>query len=283
MATERVTIQIESNIGEDGPLTVNDTLHQFMDAFELLSAAISEEVGGDKIQWRLETLSKNSPATAVAVAYSLDQDIIVAPLVHRGKKRFSDGIISLSEGNVVPWLAKKSSTAKDLFRRNLNGVGRTIIDLEEDAPRTVIVEKSARANLRSLELLESTPDVVDRSRSVFGTIDANVTEAKTYYGRPAIYVKERLSGKIVPCTLSDKAAATVGLSHSWADTWAGKRVRVKGQLFYDRNGALNRINAVDLVNVNPSKVDLEELRKMNVLGDTSPAEHVDRFWGFGNE
>ena len=37
MGGERVTIQVESNIGEDGPLTVADALHQFMDAFELLA------------------------------------------------------------------------------------------------------------------------------------------------------------------------------------------------------------------------------------------------------
>lgn len=61
MELERVTITIESNIGKDGPLTVTDTLNQFKDAFELLAAAISQESGGDKIKWRLEQLSKNSP------------------------------------------------------------------------------------------------------------------------------------------------------------------------------------------------------------------------------
>lgn len=48
MVTERVTMTVESNIGEDGPLTVMDTLDQFKDAFELLSAAISQEPGGKK-------------------------------------------------------------------------------------------------------------------------------------------------------------------------------------------------------------------------------------------
>lgn len=68
MATERVTVTVESNIGEDGPLTVMDTLDQFKDAFELLTAAIAQEPGGEKIKWRLERLSKNSPATVSAVA-----------------------------------------------------------------------------------------------------------------------------------------------------------------------------------------------------------------------
>lgn len=279
MATERVTIQVESNIGEDGPLTVMDTLHQFMDAFELLAAAVAQEAGGEKIKWRLEKLSKNSPATAVAVAYSVDPAVVVGPLVYHGKRRLSSAIEGLGSGDVAPWLRDKSALAKSLFRRNLNGIGRTIFDFDDDAPRTVLVEKNARRALKSIETYESKKDEEDRSRSEFGSLDAYVAEAKTYHGRPAIYVKDRLSGRIVPCVLNDRLAEQVGQTHSWQDAWSGKRVRVKGQLFFDKSGQISRVSATNLVDINPRQVELRKLQELNILDGKTPVEHLDDAWG----
>jgi hypothetical protein len=283
MATERVTIQVESNIGEDGPLTVMDTLHQLMDAFEFLSAAIAQEPGGEKIRWRLESLSKNSPATAVGIAYSTDPAIVVAPLVHRGKRRLAHGLSELAEGNVEAWISDKASIAKSLFKRNLNGVGRTVFDLEDDAPRSVLVEKSARRGLRAIESLEARKEEIDKSRAEFGTIDAYVAEAKTYHGRPAIYVKERLSDRVIPCILTDDLAERVGHTHSWNDAWKGKRVRVKGQIFYDRHGDVSRVSATGLTDVNVTEPELRSLQATGILEGRTPVEHIAALWGYSDE
>lgn len=283
MAGERVTIQVESNIGEDGPLTVTDTMHQFIDSFELLTAAIAEEPGGETVKWRLVSMSKNSPATAVAEAYSADPAIAIAPLVYRGKRRFSEGMSGLAEGKVALWLEGQSHVAKSLFQRNLNGVGRTIFDLEGDAPRAVVVEKVARQGLRALAEAELAKDAVDKSRSEFGTIDAHVAEAKTWNGRPALYVRDRISGRVFPCILSDQLANRVGPTHSWSDAWSGKRVRVKGEIFYDKSGAISRVGAVNVTDVNPSQVSVADLKRINVLSGRSPKEHIDRLWGYPDE
>jgi hypothetical protein len=283
MATERITIQVESNIGEDGPLTVMDTLHQFMDAFELIAAAVAQESGGEKIKWRLERLSKNSPATAVAIAYSADPSVVVGPLVYHGKRRLSSAIEDLGSGNVAPWLRDKSNLAKSLLRRNLNGIGRTIFDFDDDAPRTVLVEKNSRRALKSIESFEANKDEEDRSRSEFGSLDAYVAEAKTYHGKPAIYVKDRLSGRIVPCVLNDRLAEHVGQTHSWHDTWSGKRVRVKGQLFFDKSGQISRISAIGLEDVAMKQIELRKLQDLNILQGKSPVEHLDSIWGTSND
>jgi len=284
MAGERVTIQVESNIGEDGPLTVMDALHQFMDAFELIGAAIAQEQGGETIRWRLVGLSKNSPATATAEAYSDDPTVVVAPLVHHGKRRFSEGLSALSNGEVAPWIEGHTYVFKSLLQRNLNGVGRTVFDLEDDAPRTIIVEKVARQSLAVIESFEAkTIAQEDRSRSEHGTIDANVAEAKTYHGQPALYVRERLTGRLIPCVLTEEAAKLAGPTHSWQDAWQGKRVRIKGEIFYDRTGVIARVRAHSLIDVNPKPTELGELRRINLLGGKSPTEHIDRLWGYGSE
>lgn len=283
MANERVTIQVESNIGEDGPLTVMDTLHQFMDGFELLSAAISQEPGGEKVKWRLVSLSKNSPATATAEAFSADPAVPVGPLVHRGKIRFARGLASLSDGEVSPWIEHHCKLAKSMFARNLNGVGRTVFDLDDGSPRTVVVEKIARRAIQAIETHESKKVGADLSRSEFGTIDAHVAETRTWNGRPALYVKDRLSGKTFPCVLSDALAEKVGPTHSWTDAWSGRRVRIQGEIFYDRDGAISRVAARNIIDVNPEPVDLADLRNINLLDGRTPQEHIDRLWGYSDD
>lgn len=284
MAIERVTITVESNIGEDGPLTVFDTLDQFKDAFELLTAAISQEPGGEKIRWRLERLSKNSPATVTAVAYSDNPDVVAGPLVHRGKQRFSRDMAALRDGGEVsPWLRQKSAVAKQFLRRNLNGVGKTAIILEDDAPQTIIVERSARTSLKAIERAEVAAEVEDQSHSEFGVVDAHVGRTDTYHGKPALYIKDRLSGAMVPCVLSDELAAKEGPSHSWTDAWTGKRIRVKGRIYYDRYGKISRISAVDMEDVSPRPVNLNELREFDLLSGKSPVEHLDEIWGYSGD
>lgn len=283
MAGERVTIQVESNIGEDGPLTVMDTLHQFMDGFELLTAAIAQEPGGETVKWRLVHMSKNSPATAVAEAFTTDPSLAIGPLVYRGKRRFAEGMAALAEGQVVPWLEGQADLAKSLFKRNLNGVGRTVFDLEGDAPRAVVVEKVARQGLRAFAEAELAKEAIDRSRSEFGTVDAHVAEAKTWNGRPALYVRDRISGKVFPCVLSNKLAEQVGPTHSWLDAWSGKRVRIKGEIFYDKAGTISRVSASNVTDVNPTPVSVSELKRIDLLNGRSPTEHVDRLWGYADE
>lgn len=283
MPSGRVTVEVESNIGEDGPLTVVDAFDQFRDAFELLAAAVAQEQGGETVRWRLVSLSKSSPATATAEAYSDDPTIIVAPLVFRGKRRLSEGVAALAEGRVEPWIESHSYVAKSLLRRNLNGIGRTVFDLEDDAPRAVIVEKVARQALAAIESFEASAIATeDKSRREFGTIDANVAGATTYHGQPALYVRERLTRKVIPAVLTEEAAKTAGPTHSWQDAWTGKRVKIKGEIFYDRSGMIVRVRATDLSDVKPERPDLAELRRMNLLNGESPTEHLDRLWGYGD-
>ena len=283
MVEERVTIRVESNIGEDGPLTVSDTLQQFSDAFVLLSAAIAEEEGGSAIDWHLVSLSKNSPATATAFAYSPDPSVPIAALVRRGKARFSDDFSALADGCVAEWIKGHVRAAKSLLNRNLNGIGRTIIDFENGMPRAVLVERVARASLKAIERCEENSDEPDRSRSEFGTIDAHVAEAKKWNGQPALYVKDRLSGRVFPCILSVSLAEKVGHTHSWIDAWYGQRVRIQGEIFYDKSGSISRMRAANLTDVNPSIVNLSEIRNIDILDGLSPTDHIRRVWGYADE
>jgi len=280
MAAERVTVQVESNIGEDGPLTVNDVLHQFLDAFELISAAIAAEHGGETVKWRLVTMTKNSPATATAEAYSTDPSVDVGPIALRGKRRFVASMERLSDGIADPWIVERSGLAKGFLKRNLNGVGRTIIDTYNDMPQSVVVERTARSGLQAIERaeLDRQSQSRDLSRTEWGSIEANVAEAKTYNSQPALYVKERLSQALIPCVLSDEAAKDAGPTHNWSEVWTGKRVRIRGQIFYDRSGKISRVKATKIVDIHSRPVYLAELRQIDITGRRSPSEYSKDFW-----
>lgn len=283
MATERVTISVESNIGEDGPLTVDDAFDQFRDGLGLISAAIERDNDGPVIRWRLEALSKNSPAQMTAMAYCDDPDVMVGPVVHQAKARVSSDIHDLREGIVSDLLFENANLVKAILKRNLNGIGRTVLTFDDDVPMAVIAERSARVGIRAIEAreLESRPD--DQSREEIGSVDAHVTRADTYHGQPAIYIRDRLSGRVVPCVLSGEIAEVEGQSHSWHDTWTGKRVRVRGKIYYDKNGDISRVSAVGLEDVTPQPVDLAEIRSLNILDGKSPPQFLNELWGVDDD
>lgn len=283
MASERVIISVESNIGEDGPLTVLDTLDQLRDAFDLLTASVAQEGDGAEIKWRLEGLSKNSPATMVAEAFSDNPDISVGPIARRAKQRLSSDINALKAGEVADWILADARSAKSLLKRNMNGIGKTVFSFEDDAPIAVLAERSARAGLQAIERSETENLPDDRSREEYGSIDAHVVRADTYHGKPAIYIKDRLSGRVIPCVLSNALAQDAGPSHSWSDTWMEKRVRIKGRLYYDKNGDISRVSAVGLNDVKSEPVDLKQLRSLSILSGKGPSEHLDDLWGYADD
>lgn len=280
MTAERITIQIESNIGADGPMSVSDVLHQFLDAFELAMAAVAAEPGGEAIKWQMVAMSKNSPAMATAEAYSIDPAVAVRPIVFSGKRRLAAGLDRLATGTVEPWLAERLPLAKALLKRNLNGVGKTTFDLEDELPQAIIVERIARAGLQAIGRFETDKEAEapDLSRTEWGSIEANVAEAKTYHSQPALYVKERLSSEIIPCVLSKEAAQEAGETHNWDEVWSGKRVRIEGQIFYDRAGKIARVRASRVIDIAPKPVDLDALRKINILDGMDPPTFLDRNW-----
>lgn len=283
MATERVIISVESNVGEDGPLTVGDTLDQLRDAFDLLVASVSQEEDGGEVKWRLERLTKNSPATMTAVAFSDNPDVVVGPIALRGKQRLSHDMNALRNGEVADWLITKAPSAKPLLKRNLNGIGKTVFSFDDDAPMVVLAERSARAGLQAIERREAEDAPTDRSREEYGTIDAHVVRTDTYRGKPAIYIKDRISGKVVPCVLTNALAEAAGPTHSWSDAWSGKRVRVKGRVYFDKDGEINRVSAIALSDVKSNAVDLANIRAIDLLSGKSPTQHIDAHWEYSDE
>src|SRR5208337_3738359 len=105
----------------------------------------------------------------------------------------------------------------NIFERSRNGIGQTDIQLFPDASPITIVREAARIGALALERtrLETQAQIEDLSHTEIGSVEGVVTEATTYYRRPAVRIRERIEGRSVLCLLTPELAAKVGDSHNW--------------------------------------------------------------------
>ena len=281
MAPQTVTITIQSNIGEEGPLTVQDSLRQVIDFFELLSMA-GEPEEEKSIAWILHTISKTSPLTATGEPVALRPDISAEFIASHAKASLAQAFDALSRGNDAPsWMDHHArEKAREFLSRNMNGLGRTDIQFDEDAPVVSINERTARTSVAALDHAELQLAVheADLSRSEYGSVEGRIVEGTTYHGRPAIRIQEHLTGATVMCVFSQELGERIGEQHNWVEIWSGQRVLVVGQLFYRKDGAVNRILAADMQTIRPDPISIRDIADPGFTNGLSPAEHIARLW-----
>lgn len=282
MAPERVTITIRPSTGDDGVLSVSDGLRQVLDVFDLLMLAQGGP-DGNVVQWRLVTISKSSPLTATGEAYATVTGVAPEIVARRGKERMGEVFGSLTAGAEPPeWLEGIALTkARSVLERNLNGIGRTDVDYERpDRPPTIIVERTARAGLVAIEKMELAKREAseDLSRTEIGSIEGTVAGVTTHYGKPAIDVRESLSGDIIRCTLADDAADALRSTHTWGEAWEGQRVLVSGEIVYKKDGAISRVNNGRAELIVARTVNHDEVARPGFLGGLTPRAYLDAVW-----
>ena len=216
---ERITVTIDApEVGT--PLAADEALRQFLDIFELLTAAGG--VDASPVLWKLVDISKRNPVTMVAEAVSRLAGFPIEDVARREKAVLSEAIIDLTTRRRVPrWMDKSARLrAQSLFNRNTLTIGRTNINFAiPDQLDATIVEHSAKAAVSTLQVYEQSLEPIDRSRTEVGSVEAYVISAETHYGHPALRVKERLSGAEIVCVLLDELVESVGIEHNWAEVW----------------------------------------------------------------
>jgi hypothetical protein len=279
MAPERVTISIVSSAGEDAPLTVDDATRQILDFFEMLSAGVGEE--GKLVSWRLVQVSMESPLSITAESFSDVPGIVAEEIARREKAFLSSWVQSATKSGRVPEGLPQPvrRRAQSFFERNTTRIGRTAIKLDDQAPPIIIDERTARAAISALE--SQPPDeeaLPDLTRTEVGSIEGYVLEAITYYGRPAVRIRERITGAEVVCVFSDDLAERIGSEHDWRDVWHGRRVLVLGEISYRQDGVIIRVRATDMINVDAQPLSYADVADPNFTGGLSPADYIRTLW-----
>ncbi len=225
-------------------LPVEDAMRQVLDAFALLAS------GSDDIIWRLVYASTNSPLTVEAEATSEKADIDVGLIARAQKARFADELRALLVGEppldqglslIQNQISKRLVIAERLFRRNLNGIGKTSISTEDNDQALLVIEPQAAT--KAIEAISTFHNRYNKRRVELGSIEGRLESVDTHYNKPAIRVKDRRTGAVVRCMVTPATQKEIANDVGLLDVWKSQRVRVRGKISYDKDGQIEQVDA----------------------------------------
>jgi len=104
-------------------------------------------------------------------------------------------------------------------------------------------------------------------------------EAMTHHSRPALRVRDRLTGEKTICLIPSDISENVGKEHDWRDVWRGQRVQVFGKIKRNVTGVISVITAENVTEIRPTSVVLNEVTDPNITGGKGVREYLDELWG----
>ncbi|TGD98245.1 hypothetical protein [Methylobacterium nonmethylotrophicum] len=262
---------------------VGDAMRQILDFFELLNLAGGSEA--ELIAWEVISVSMNSPLTVTARAVPKVAGIDAVAIARREKNNIAYSFSNIIKGERIPnWMNDDArEKAKSFLKRNTNGVGRTDIVFYENARPLIVKPRAAKQAFQNIERYERSliPVVheVDLSRVEYGSIEAKLNSLTSWYGKPAIVVKERLSKRDITCVLRPEVAHEIGKLHSWVEIWVGKRVMVSGRLNFQKDGRLQLISADHIEIIDQGPIKFEDIADPNFTGGLGVRDYLNQLWG----
>ena len=278
--TEAIKIVIEADDGRGGHLPARDALNQVLDSLTLVTDAIDEDVRKD-LDCRLIEMTMNSRLVASMEPFSKNPnrpDIVRA--VRKATDR-ADGILRMIvETHRMPSgisLAEKE-TVKRLFMRNTNGVLRTDYYWLGREDPVSISPPVAKRFLEEMSGIESEGSIAFQGTEL-GSIEGDVIEAFTHYGKPAVKIRHRVSEQEITCVIPANREDEIGNKHSWNEAWEGHRYVVTGEIKRKANGDIAQLLVGDIRSVKVEDVDLDKIADPDFTGGKSPVEYLNDLWG----
>lgn len=274
--------------GTDGDtLTVSDAMQQVLDHFTLLARAEARDPATNaKVVWRLERATTNSPFTIEATAVSSNPEVSVARQAFQARRTLANDLARLYRGEAKPeWFDDVAEGAvRRIIERSLNEIGRTDFVADVDSPPIVLDQRTARRAQGYLDIIKAKEiaEAEDHSRKEYGAVEGQLDSLRPFNNKPAIMLRERLSGRVVPCVLSRDLAQSIGQQHQWIEVWSNRRVTVSGLCHYDKDGLLRRIDAQEVDRHTPRDVPISDIRDPNFSRGLTPQQHLRRAWGDEN-
>ena len=277
--------------GAEGDLLpARDALAQILDFVDLLVLSHPTDDHADRIVWFLQSISSNSPITAEVHGANTDPAIPAGDDALRAMAAVEDGIEAAMEGRDIPhWMLNGAyDVARRFFDRNTKSIGRTDIIFDALGTTSTILIASAKARIAVINLeqaaLEEQKKVRDWTHKAYGSIEGVVIDTTTFYGRPAIRVREKLSRRDIICVFDEGTAVRIGDKYSWQKTWDHGRVRVEGLLHYDKSGDVFRVSGADVVDIAPQRaIDIAEFADSTFTSGLTPAEYLERWRSRGRD
>lgn len=266
--SERLTLKIIPPGDGRGELAVEDAMRQILEAFELLSAS------GDGVVWRLVSASTNSPLTIVAEA---DDSLAAA----EQSQVFAESMAQLQAGKFPDaWKRPElQGTAASLLRRFATSGMATQVQVRDEPTIVVAPSNVVRisGSFEGVEMLRIVPTFSgEPTKAQAGSIEGELIGVTTYRNKPAIRVRERKSGREIPCVVSEAHASRFSEAATARDVWTKRRVTVRGVLHYQISGELVRVDATEVDHAEAIRTPLPSLRDPSFTQGLSAAEYLER-------
>lgn len=268
-------ITVEASPDHPDILDIRDAMQQVMDYFDLLT-----DRGQSDIVWNLVFASTNSPFTAEGAPVDLRTNASAYGQIRNHVAVIERGLACLQEGRALDsdFPADKREIAKRILKRNLNGIGRTVIDLGDDG----VYEIRPQQAERSLAAINGEDDeeydylFSTFSRKEFGSIEGRIVDLSTDYDEPSIKLKEHRSGREIRCRISSDARDEIEDSLTAGDVWTHRRARVRGIINYDPNGKIVRVYDGRIAFIETKGTKISDFRDPDFTGGLPAYEYIDR-------
>lgn len=272
---ERMVISIDAPDTGEAMLSVQDAFEQIIDLFEL-AAYTDDGTKEDDVIWKLVTVSMQSPLRVVAEAVGKVEDIDISTKARRQRDSLANNLDALRQGSYpVAWAhGRAKESARRVARRSRRAVGLTRIASDPIAPPQIEVLSS---QFEAVLVQEAEATAARARKPEHGAIEGIIREVGTLYGKPAIRVEERLSGREIWCVIpNDDALGLISDHAAFSDVWKSKRVKIPGILEFDTNGDLVKVIATDISRVASTYVSEDAIADRDFTARLSVKEYVDR-------
>ena len=168
---------------------------------------------------------------------------------------------------------------KEMLKRNMNGIESTKYTLASSGSAVKLSQDDAERYLSLLPAIDTsifTPLMGSLARTELGSIEGFITEIASHYKKPAVRIKERVVGRDVWCQVAEsvleKLASKIKAKHAWLSI----RVRVDGEIVYDSDGNIARLQNGNIEFVNTTDVPLDSLYDPNFTEGLPILEYLNR-------
>lgn len=275
VVAEKITVTISASSAHIDVLTVKDAMRQVLDIFDLL-----ESDKDPAVVWKLSRATTNSPFQLQGEAVSLEPSVDISVVARAQKTVAANGLREISRGQFPDaWQNddRRLSIAKRILKRNLNGVGSTVIDFDHGEPVSVTPTIAAVA----IRAIEKRPEddlyVFPSGKQEIGSIEGTLQELGTHWNHPAVRVLDARTKEQVWCRLGKDLQMQFGDKATFKDIWEHVRVVVRGRIRYDEDGALSYVLASDIDKIEAREVSVAKLADRDFTGGLSVVEYLDRF------
>ncbi len=246
----------------------------------MLSACNNRRPRFPNVVWKLVSVSMNSPFGATAEAISYDPIINIDEAAGRQKSKLKRGMESVLKG-VIPeeWTSDEGRKIVDrVLSRNKDGIGKTciIVDFAKESKPIEVTPQlaiSARSEIHKSPFYLVAEEMPHRE---LGSIDGYLIAVGSHYGKPAIQVKDRLTGEEIWCRVPDETVNSISKAMVLDDIWKHKRVTVSGSIQYEKNGTIGRIYDAQIELMVTKEISLDEVRDASFTQGISPSEYLTK-------